>query len=109
MRLDPPELGEVKVKLIATGDRIQAEVLVGDDAVKRMIESQLADLRQRLESNGVQVSRFDVTTDAGGGEGRQSQSWNDTAAGLFLTARAAAEPPRARPTAAVAGVLDVTA
>lgn len=108
MRLDPPELGEVKVRLIASGDRIQAEVLVGDDAVKRMIESQLADLRQRLEASGVQVSRFDVNTDAGGA-GRQSRSWEGTAAGLFPTARTTAEPSRPRPTATVAGVLDVTA
>ncbi len=69
MRLDPPDLGQVRVNLVGSGDHVRGEVVVADDAVRRMIESQLPELRQRLEAAGVTVQRFDVTTssDFGGG------------------------------------------
>lgn len=65
LRLDPPELGEVKVRVLAMGDKVEARLVVSDDAVRKMIESQLPELRQRLEQAGVSVPKFDVTTDGG--------------------------------------------
>jgi hypothetical protein len=67
MRLDPPDLGQVRVNLIGSGEHVRGELVVADDAVRRMIESQLPELRQRLEAAGVTVQRFDVTTDTAGG------------------------------------------
>ena len=44
----------------------QPSGVVSDDAIKRLIESQLPELRQRLEAAGVNVPNFDVSTDGGG-------------------------------------------
>lgn len=67
MRLDPPELGPLKVKLILHGDRMSAAVVVSNDAIRSMIESQLPDLRQRLADVGLKLPDVDVST--GGGQG----------------------------------------
>ena len=111
MRLDPPELGPVRVRLIASGDSIHGQVVVSDDAVRRMIESQLPELRQRLEAAGVNVQTFDVATDAGTGTGGGRNgyrtegtelAWPGASAGTADTGRTRPSGPRA------AGVLDVT-
>jgi hypothetical protein len=109
LRLDPPELGEVNVRLIASGDRIQAEVLVGDDAVRRMIESQLPDLRQRLEASGLSVSNFDVNTRSGE-RGQTSAGWERAEAGRPTPPRTPPAVTRWKPAGATTGgTLDVTA
>jgi hypothetical protein len=66
VRLDPPELGTVKVKIVSTGGDVRAELQVTSDAVRRVVESQLPELRQKLEDAGVRVQRMDVTADSAG-------------------------------------------
>lgn len=66
IRLDPPELGTVKLKIVSTGGDVRAELQVTSDAVRRVVESQLPELRQKLEDAGVRVQRMDVTTDSAG-------------------------------------------
>jgi hypothetical protein len=107
LRLDPPELGEVKVRVLAMGDKIEARLVVSDDAVRRLIESQLPELRQRLEQAGVSVPKFDVTTD-GGRANTGGDAW-DRPQPPAPQPRPAA--PSAAPTApsAAGGRLDVTA
>jgi flagellar hook-length control protein FliK len=107
LRLDPPELGEVKVRVLAMGDKVEARLVVSDDAVRKLIESQLPDLRQRLEQAGVAVPKFDVTTD-GGRANTGGDAWDRP--------QPVAPPPRTTaPTAAptarsvAGGLLDVTA
>jgi flagellar hook-length control protein FliK len=65
MRLDPPELGRVHVRLLADGDAVRGQVVVADEAVRQVVESQLPELRQRLEAAGLSVGRFDVSADPG--------------------------------------------
>lgn len=112
MRLDPPELGAVKIRLVSDGDSIHGQVVVSNDAIRRMIESQLPELRQRLEDAGVSVQNFNVATDAnpnaGAGNGGE---WGG------YRSEFPAEPPRqpvapltGRPPAARArGAVDVMA
>lgn len=112
IRLDPPELGEMKVRLLATGDRLQAEVTVTSDAVRGMIESQLPDLRQRLEAAGLSVSKFDVNTQAGGGSNSHhpqnpASPWELPFDGGFHGRTASLPIPP--PASIVGGTLDVTA
>ncbi|VTT97917.1 : Flg_hook [Gemmataceae bacterium] len=107
IRLDPPDLGPVKVHLVATGDEIRGQVVVADDAVRRMIESQLPELRQRLDAAGITVHRFDVAADAGGG-GRNDAPWLPPAPEGTGPARPA-PARRAGPTVRSAGGLDVMA
>jgi flagellar hook-length control protein FliK len=66
IRLDPQELGPVKVKLVAHGDRLSAEVVVSNDAIRSLVESQLPELRSKLEQAGVSLPDVDVSTGGGG-------------------------------------------
>jgi flagellar hook-length control protein FliK len=109
LRLDPPDLGEVNVRLIAAGDRIQAEVLVGNDAVRRMIESQLPDLRQRLEAAGLQLSNCDVNTQSDHGRSERSL-WEQIAQEVIPSRVRPAPTPKWRENSIPrSGLLDVTA
>jgi flagellar hook-length control protein FliK len=75
MRLDPPELGTILVRLQASDQGIQARLTVGDKSVQAMIESQLPELRQKLEASGISVSHFQVVQD-GDSQGRsQGRAW----------------------------------
>ncbi len=109
MRLDPPDLGRVQIRLITRGDEVYGQVLVADDAVRRLIESQLPELRQRLEAAGVNIQRFDVATDSGTGG---NQSAYREFAGPALAPRVPTGVPAPAPQARVgrfeAGSLDVT-
>lgn len=73
IRLDPPELGEVKLKIVSTGGDVRAELHVSSEAVRRVVESQLPELRQKLDAAGVTVQRFNVTADTGGGTARDDR------------------------------------
>lgn len=72
MRLDPPELGPVNVHLVSNGDEVHGHVVVSSESVRQMIESQLPELRQRLEAAGVTVQNFNVSADASGGGNRNA-------------------------------------
>jgi flagellar hook-length control protein FliK len=106
IRLDPPELGPVKVKITAVGDRLTAEVVVSNDAIRQMVESQLPDLRQRLEQAGVNLPTLDVST--GDRQQGDAQEWERQ---LFGFRQAAGSPAARRPTparvATGTGTLDV--
>ena len=69
MKLDPPELGRVNITLTSSGNEVRGSVTVANHAVKGLIESQLPELRQRLEAAGVNVGRLEVGVDQGGGNG----------------------------------------
>jgi flagellar hook-length control protein FliK len=113
MRLDPPELGEVRVRVHSSGDGVRAELTVANDAVRAMIESQIPELRQRLQDGGVSVTQFDVTTNTAGGDSSARNPYRESQPGDFQPAAAAtpaAKLGRTRdPTTAVGGLLDVTA
>ena len=80
IRLDPPDLGRVQIRLISTGDNLSAHVTVATDAVRQMMESQLPELRQRLEQAGVNATQIDVSTQTAGqqaGSGEGNSRWQD--------------------------------
>jgi flagellar hook-length control protein FliK len=61
MRLDPPELGTVRVHLTATGHSLSARVLVANEAVQQLVSAHLDSLRQSLADAGMSLQRFDVS------------------------------------------------
>lgn len=69
LRLDPPELGMVRVHLRLTDDVVSIRFIAGDEAATRMLESQLPDLRQSLAERGLAFTQCDVICDS-----RQQQS-----------------------------------
>lgn len=73
IRLDPPELGAVKLKIVSTGGEVRAELHVSSEAVRQVVQSQLPDLQQRLDDAGVRVQRFDVMADPQGGTARDGR------------------------------------
>jgi len=79
LMLDPPELGRVRVHLISSGDEIRGQVIVGDDAVRRMIENQLPELRSRFETAGMNIQHFDVTAERNQSNGNTADLPDDTA------------------------------
>lgn len=70
LRLDPPELGPVRIHLSATESTITAHLVVQDESTRHLIESQLNLLRQRLGEAGVSLGGFDVAQDRSGSGGR---------------------------------------
>lgn len=110
MRLDPPELGRLHVKLVASGDELRGQVLVADDSVRRLLESQLPELRHKLEAAGVSVQSLDVATDPnGGGRGAFREERDERPAFAPPVPRETEPPRRLRvPVAPRAGALDVT-
>lgn len=74
LRLDPPELGMVRVHLRVTDDTISIRFIAGDEAITRTLESQLPDLRQSLAERGLAFQQCDVMTDS---RQQSSQSQRD--------------------------------
>lgn len=69
LRLDPPELGMVRVHLRLTDETVSIRFIAGDEAITRMLETQLPDLRRSLSERGLQFAHCDVSCD-----GRQQHS-----------------------------------
>ncbi|MBX9581944.1 MAG: flagellar hook-length control protein FliK, partial [Gemmataceae bacterium] len=107
LRLDPPELGRVYVRLLADGDAVRGHVVVADEAVRQVIESQLPELRQRLEAAGLSVGRFDVSADPGA-DGRGNPYRDAAAEGGYESAAATARTVSRSTGPARSGRLDVT-
>lgn len=64
LRLDPPELGMVRVHLRVTDDSVSIRFIAGDEAVTRLLETQLPDLRQSLAERGLSFAQCDVSCDS---------------------------------------------
>lgn len=72
LRLDPPELGMVRIHIRATEGGITAHVVVHEEATRQLLESQLHQLQRRLEAAGVALGRFDISRE-GAGHGGHSR------------------------------------
>ena len=80
IRLDPPELGSVLVRVQETGDQIRGMIEVARDETRREIEQALPQVLRGLQEAGVQVRRLEVVVsdqpDRGlGREQSQQDAW----------------------------------
>ena len=66
IRLEPPELGTVRVYLSASEHTLSARLVVSDEAVRQLLIGQLDTLRQNLAMRGISLGSFNVTRDGGG-------------------------------------------
>lgn len=66
LRLHPPELGEVKVKVIVADGKVWTHFEVTNPQVKPLLESNMNQLRNSLQENGLQLMDFQVDVDSGG-------------------------------------------
>jgi hypothetical protein len=60
VRLDPPELGVVELRIQATGSEVQAWLTAERDLTRQMLQQAQQYLREQLESRGLQLTHFDV-------------------------------------------------
>jgi len=80
IHISPPELGRLDIELyVRRGGHIHASLGAETPAVKELIESNLAQLRQQLADHGLSVDRFDVMV----GLNDQESSRGETRAGAW--------------------------
>ena len=94
IRLEPPELGTVRVHFVASDHSVTARLVASDETARQLIESQLHTLRESLAHVGVALERFDVASDAGGS--RRQWDWRQAEPVPVLPAfrgRSASHPP----------------
>lgn len=60
MRLDPPELGSMRVQMTIVGGTVSAEFQPGTAQAAALLERHMPALRQSLENQGLSVERLNV-------------------------------------------------
>lgn len=70
VRLDPPELGTLKVELIMREGTMHARVVAESPAVNQMLRERAAELHEVLRRAGIEAERINVSV---GGEGSTQQ------------------------------------
>ncbi|WP_232313150.1 flagellar hook-length control protein FliK [Enterovibrio coralii] len=77
IRLDPPELGRMQIKLSMNQDQASVQFTVANQAARDMVEQTLPRLREMMQQQGLQLAQSSVQQqDAGGRQafaGSQSQ------------------------------------
>jgi len=61
LRLDPPELGRVVIRLQKSKGKVTARLLVTNEAARVTVERELPALQQSLEEAGVNLDEFDLS------------------------------------------------
>ncbi|MBN2071838.1 MAG: flagellar hook-length control protein FliK [Candidatus Krumholzibacteriota bacterium] len=70
IRLDPPELGEMKIKVRMDGKKVEAEIIVDSLSVKNIINSDTARLSEAISQEGYVLENLDVSVEDPGHGGR---------------------------------------
>ncbi|MEE4253116.1 MAG: flagellar hook-length control protein FliK [Desulfuromusa sp.] len=63
LRLQPAELGSLRLELIVEGDRIQANLHAQSHQVQEVLERNLPQLRHALAEQGLKIDQFQVNVD----------------------------------------------
>jgi len=86
IRLDPPELGMMDIKISVQNDQTQVQIVVQNPQVREALESQSAKLREFLEQQGLSLDSLDVREESrgqgdrdesGDGDGRGASGESD--------------------------------
>jgi flagellar hook-length control protein FliK len=78
IRLEPPELGSVHIRLLSGDRSLSGEISVSSAEVKGIVEANLHQLRSSLTEQGLQMGQIDVSVR----DGRSGGAWPD-ATGAF--------------------------
>jgi len=83
LKMHPEELGGVQLEMQVIGRTINATVTAENEQARQVIQANLPELRQRLESQGLIIERFDVQTRTDGdGAGASNQNQQQTGTGF---------------------------
>lgn len=63
LRLQPAELGSLKLELVVEGDRIRANIHAQSQQVQEVLERNLPQLRNALAEQGLKIDQFQVNVD----------------------------------------------
>lgn len=77
LQLDPPELGQLRLQIRMHQDAMTLRVDANSQAVAKLIESRLPELRDALASHGIRVERSEVVVAKSASFDNQSQSQSD--------------------------------
>ena len=91
LQITPPELGKLDIDLIIKNGHIHANLSTENAAVKEIIQANLNQLKNQLNSQGYFVDRFDVMVGPDNGNRRDSNAWaegrNDRSSGRNTVSR----------------------
>ncbi|WP_407331068.1 flagellar hook-length control protein FliK [Enterovibrio sp. 27052020O] len=80
IRLDPPELGRMQIKLSMNQDQASVQFTVANQAARELVEQSMPRLREMMQQQGLQLSQSSVQQQDTGGRqafaGSQSQQGN---------------------------------
>ncbi|GGB50084.1 flagellar hook-length control protein FliK [Shewanella inventionis] len=74
IRLDPPELGHLTIKIQIQGDQTQVQFNVAQSQTRDLVEQAIPRLRDMLASEGLQLTDSQVSQGGGGRDQQQEQS-----------------------------------
>jgi flagellar hook-length control protein FliK len=75
LQITPPELGRLDIDLTIKNGRVHANLSAESAAVKEVIEANLNQLKQQLNSQGLTIDKFNVMVSPDNGERRDSSTW----------------------------------
>ena len=78
IRLDPPELGHLMVKIQVHGDQTQVQFHVAQTQTRDLIEQAIPRLREMLAQEGLQLADSQVSQGGGGRDGQSQESSQGT-------------------------------
>ena len=76
LRLDPPELGEVTIRLVTENRVLSGEIAVENREAHEVLQRHMVGLREALANQGIQVDRMEVSVDGRGTSGADRESSN---------------------------------
>ncbi len=79
VRLEPPSLGTVRMNVSTSGDAVKTVIMTDNNTVKQIIESNLAQLRDSLNGNGLKVESFTVLVGGESGSGSRQNTPHEQA------------------------------
>ncbi|GEM_PF-2595221 len=75
LQITPPELGRLDIDLTIKNGHVQANLSAENSAVKEIIEANLNQLKQQLNSQGLTIDKFNVMVSPDNGERRDNSTW----------------------------------
>ncbi|WP_119394996.1 flagellar hook-length control protein FliK [Salinibius halmophilus] len=72
IRLDPPELGRIEVKVQKEDERVQVQVVTQSPQARELVERNIHQLKELFAEQGMQLTDADVQQDQAGQQGEQT-------------------------------------
>ncbi|MDG3088772.1 flagellar hook-length control protein FliK [Vibrio hannami] len=77
IRLDPPELGRMQIRMSMNGDMASVQFTVANSQARDMVEHAMPRLREMLSQQGIQLADSSVHQQSSGRQGQEYTTGND--------------------------------